>query len=762
MKKIKMRIWITGLVLAVVLAAGIEKGAYASQPPDEGMWLPMFIEDMTFDNMEALGLRLTPEMIYSINNSSIKDAIVGLSNSKTPSGFFCTAEVVSDQGLLFTNHHCGYDIIQQHSAIEHDYLTDGFWAMSLEEELMNENLTATFFIRMEDVTDSIVPFLSDTMSDSDRSSKVREISGKLKKAASADNKYHVVVKGFFGGSEYYLFVYEVYEDVRLVGAPPSAIGKFGGDTDNWMWPRHTGDFSIFRVYASPDGGPAAYSEDNVPMNPKHHLPVSLDGVEKDDFAMIWGYPGSTDRYLSSYGVNFQINHFDPYIVDLLGAKLEVWKQDMEADREVGIKYASKYASLANGWKYFIGEEKGLRRLDVESQKRNLENDFAAWTEADPERKQKYGEVLGKLKAGYEGMGPDFKPLIYTALGAAGGAEIFELAVNFNTLKGLLESKDKTGAIEETADELQSVVEEHFKNYNSSTDKKVFARMMELYYDEMPKEVLPSVFVDMVNDHDGDFDALAADVWDETIFSSEEKISSFLDNPKFKTLDKDPVLALSNAFTGVMMQVSGNYGQASASLEKYERLFIQGLREMFPDKAFYPDANSTMRFTYGTVQDYKAADAVFYDYKTHLSGVMEKEDPSNEEFIVPQKLKDLYNAKDYGRYEEDGKLVTCFLTTNDITGGNSGSPVINGRGELIGIAFDGNWEAMSGNIAYEPNLQRTICVDIRYVLFVIDKYAGAQNLIDELTFAPRKFLMSRVDFPGELEAINQDRILFDFR
>jgi hypothetical protein len=761
MKKSKMLFWLAGCMLAVVLAIGAVKPAQAGAP-DEGMWLPMFIEDMTLENMEALGLRITPEMIYSINNSSIKDAIVGLSSSKTPSGFFCTAEVVSDKGLLFTNHHCGYDIIQQHSTIEHDYLKDGFWAMSLEEELMNENLTATFFIRMEDVTDSIMPSLSDTMSESDRSAEVRQISDRLKKAAAEDGRYHVVVKDFFGGSEFYLFVYEVFQDVRLVGAPPSSIGKYGGDTDNWMWPRHTGDFSIFRVYTAPDGSSAAYSEENVPMKPKYHLPVSLDGVEEGDFAMIWGYPGSTDRYLSSYGVNFQVNHFDPYIVDLLGAKLEVWRADMDADREVAIKYASKYASLANGWKYFIGEARGLKRLDVEGQKRELEKKFQAWVNEDPVRQEKYGDVLAELEKGYSTMGADFKPLIYTALGANGGPEIFELARNFNTLKGLLEEKDKTGAIEMTADELQSVVANHFENYNSSTDMKVFARMMELYYNEMPKELLPEVFVEMVDDYNGDFDAMAADYWEETVFSTEEKAYAFLDNPKFKTLDKDPILALTNAFSGTMMKVSGNYGQASSALEKYHRLFIAGLREMHPDKAFYPDANSTMRFTYGTVQPYKAADAVYYDYKTHLSGVMEKEDPSNEEFIVPDKLKELYKNKDFGPYGEDGRLVTCFLTTNDITGGNSGSPVLNGSGELIGLAFDGNWEAMSGNIAYEPNLQRTICVDIRYVLFVIDKYAGAQNLIDELTFAPYRITMAREDFPGKLIKIPLDEVQYDIR
>ncbi len=749
MKKSKLILWMAGIVLAFAMFVGTAKDSFASAP-DEGMWVPMFIDDMTFETMEALGLRITPEMIYSVNHSSIKDAIVGLSNSKNPNGFFCTAEVVSDKGLLFTNHHCGYDVIQQHSSIEHDYLNDGFWALNLDEELMNENLTATFLVRMEDVTDSVIPFLSDTMSESDRSDKVRELTGNLKKHASEDGKYHVVVKGFYGGSEYYLFVYKVYTDVRLVGAPPSSIGKFGGDTDNWMWPRHTGDFSIFRVYTDADGNPADYSKENIPLKPIHHLPVSLNGVEKGDFAMVWGYPGSTDRYLSSYGVNFQVNYFDPMIVELLGTKLDVWKKHMDADREVGIQYASKYAGLANGWKYYQGEERGLKRLDIETQKRNLENDFQAWVDNNPERKEKYGDIIPHLQEGYSGMESDFKPLIYTALGGNGGAEIIGFSNSFNTLKGLMEKKDKTGAIEETVTDLKPVVAEHFKDYSTSTDEEVFAKMMKLYYDVMPKDMQPKAFVDMVDNYKGDFDAMAADVFATTIFSTEEKVNAFLEKPKYKTLEKDPIMILSEAFTGTMMQVSGKYRQATTELGKYERLFIAGQREMLPEKSFYPDANSTMRFTYGTVEDYKAADAVYYDYVTHLYGVMEKEDPSNPEFVVPAKLKELFEAKDYGDYGQDGELVTCFLTTNDITGGNSGSPVINGSGELIGLAFDGNWEAMSSNIAYEPRLQRTICVDIRYVLFVIDKFGGAHNLIEELTIAPKKIKVPREELLMEIE------------
>ncbi len=711
------------------------------------MWLPMFVERLNYVDMQKMGLHLTAEEIYSINNSSLKDAIVGLSNGSQPAGFFCTAEVVSDQGLLFTNHHCAYDMIQKHSSVEHDYLKDGFWAMSKEEELPNEGISATFFIRMEDVTDSIIPFLSDTMSASDRSAKVREISGRLKKNADPDKKYWVNVSSFFNGNEYYLFVYEVFTDVRLVGAPPSAIGKFGGDTDNWMWPRHTGDFSILRVYAAPDGSPADYAKENVPLKPKHHLPVTVNGVEKGDFAMIWGYPGSTDRYLSSYGVEFQINHFDPNIVRLLGEQLKIWKEDMDADRSVAIKYASKYASTANGWKFYMGEERGLKRLNVKGQKEELEQQFVSWMEQDEARKAKYGEVLPGLKSGYEAIGAKFQPFILSAL-AASSPEILGFAQSFGVIGGLLESKDKTGAIEESVTELRAAAKEHFKNYNTATDQKVFARMMELYSQEMPADLQPKGLKDMVAKYKGDFKAMAADVFANSFLSTEEKVNAFLDKPSYKAISKDPAIFLGNELMGAMMGVAGEYRSANQEIGRNERLFIAGLREMMPDKAFYPDANSTMRLTYGSVQDYKGADAVYYDYKTHLSGVMEKEDPTNEEFIVPERLKELYAKKDFGIYGSGDDLVTCFLTTNDITGGNSGSPVINGNGELIGLAFDGNWEAMSGNIAYEPNLQRTICVDIRYVLFIIDKYAGAQNLIDELTFGPRKIKVQREDITLE--------------
>ncbi len=722
-------------VLLSLFAALLFGGAaVAVEPPDEGMWLPMFVERLNYVDMQEKGLQLTAEEIYSINNSSLKDAIVGLSGGGV-GGFFCTGEIVSDQGLLFTNHHCGYDKIQTHSTVEHDYLKDGFWAMSLDEELPNDGMAASFLVRMEDVTDSIIPFLSDTLTETERGAEVRKIRNRLGKKAEEDGKYAARVSSFFGGNEYYLFVYKVYKDVRLVGAPPSSIGKYGGDTDNWMWPRHTGDFSIFRVYTDAEGEPAEYAEDNVPLKPKHHLPISLDGYEEGDFAMIWGYPGGTERYLTSYGIQYKLDAFLPVLVEIFEAEITAWKTHMDADQAVRIQYASKYAGLANAWKLFLGQIRGLKLLKVYDKKQKIEETFQAWADADPDRKARYGDVLKNLEESYATLTAEFPNLAYTAL-AANSPEILGYAAQYGQLLELLDSKADDVIIDETIDGLKAGMGAHFKDYYAPADMDAFAALMEIYYTNVPTEMQPEYFLDLVEDMEGNFGALADYVFNNSMFESEDQINAFLEKPKAKALAKDPALKLSTEFTNMMGQVMGQYRAANASLGEYDRLFIAGLREMKPDKVFYPDANSTMRMTYGTVQDYIAADAVFYDYYTTLAGVMEKEDPSNDEFFVEEDLKMLFEKKDFGRYGEmiDGKerMIVCFLTTNDITGGNSGSPVINGNGELIGIAFDGNWEAMSGDIAFEPELQRTINVDIRYVLFIIDKMAGAQNLIDELT------------------------------
>jgi len=710
--------------LSLLMVFTLSAVSFANNPPpDEGMWLPIFVERLNYVDMQKMGLNLTAEEIYSINNSSIKDAIINFGN-------FCTAELVSPEGLMLSNHHCGYDAIQTHSSVEHDYLTDGFWAMSREEELPNEGLTATFFIRMADVTEQVLENVTDEMTEEERSAAIEEVIVTLEDEATEDGKYDVEVQSFFEGNEYYLFVYETYRDVRLVGAPPSAIGKYGGDTDNWMWPRHTGDFSMFRIYTAPDGSPADYAEENVPLKSKHYLPISLKGVEREDFAMIWGYPGGTDRYRTSYGIELTVDRVDPAVINIGDILLPIMKEDMDASEKVRIMYASKYAGVANLWKNKIGERRGLKKLKVYDKKKELEANFQIWADADPERKEKYGKVMQVFEQGYtELMEMKAQESMWYYQGPFFVSQLMTFPLQNRGLEGVLANKKVS------QDDLQSFrnrAKGHFKDYNPDTEKKLYAAALKMVYKKVPVDLQPDVFGKLIlSKYKGDFDAFAEAVFEESIFATEENYNTFLDKPKAKVFENDLAKQVTESFFQSFMALNASTGEISDKLDGAKRLYIEGLREMLPDRVFYPDANFTMRLTYGEVLDYYPADAVHYDYVTTLSGVMEKEDPANDEFVVPEKLKELYEAEDFGRYGKDD-IVVCFLTNNDITGGNSGSPVINGDGELIGIAFDGNWEAMSGDIAFEPELQRCINVDIRYVVFIIDKYAGAQNIIDELT------------------------------
>jgi len=717
------------VLIAMVLFAASGSFSHAENPPDEGMWLPLLLERLNYVDMQKMGLHLTAEELYSINNNSLKDAIVGLSNGGV-NGFFCTAELVSGQGLLFTNHHCGYGAVQNHSTPEHDYLANGFWAKSISEELSNEGMCASFLQRIENVTDSIIPFLADTLKETDRASKVKEISARIRKRAEESGKYEATVKAFYGGNEYYLFVFKTYKDVRLVGAPPSSIGKFGGDTDNWMWPRHTGDFTIFRVYTDAEGNPATYSEKNIPLKPAYHLPISLKGIKKNDFAMVWGYPGTTTRYVTSYGIDYSLAVLYPTIIKLFGKELEVMKERMDADNTVKIAYADDYAGIANTWKNFIGQSRMLVRNKVEDKKKAIESDFIAWYSKDPALQKKYGKVLDDLKTNYANMKKIAVPFYYSNL-AGMGLDVVQMANQFGGLQSALENKNKA-AVKEAQDGLKEAVKAQFKEYDQAIAKKTLAEMLRLYANDVTKAELPGIFKTIEKDYNNDFTAFAETVYATSVFATAEKANKFIDKPNLKTFKKDLGWQLAKSMEEAMGKNAAAFGAARGNVGVANRLFIAGIREMNPDLVKYPDANSTMRMSYGSVLDYYPADAVHYDYVTTLKGIMQKEDPTNDEFTVEQKLKDLYNAKDYGQYGENGEMVVCFLTTNDITGGNSGSPVINGDGQLIGLAFDGNWEAMSGDIMFEPDMQRTINVDIRYVLFIIDKFAGATNLINELT------------------------------
>jgi len=692
---------------------------------DEGMWIPLLVDRLNYVDMQEMGLNLTAEEIYSVNNSSMKDAIVIF-------GGGCTGEIISADGLLITNHHCGYGVIQSHSTIEHDYLSDGFWAMSREEELVNPGLSVRFLERIEDVTERVLAGLNDGMTEDERNEKIKEIGDEIKAEATGDTHYTATVKSFFRGNEYYLFVYEIFKDVRLVGAPPSSIGKYGADTDNWMWPRHTGDFSMFRVYTAPDGSPAGYAEENIPMKPKHHLPVSVQGVKKGDFAMILGYPGGTDRYLTSFGVKLAVDESNMTIVKIREEKLAIMREGMDSEDAVRIQYASKYARTANYWKYYIGQTKGLKRLKVYDKKVELEDRFSNWVNTNPTRKAKYGEALPDIQKGYDILKEYNLSKWYYREAISRGSEILGFAGRFGTLRKLMEEKADQEKIDKAVASLRAYAERFFKNYNATIDQNMLAAMMKMYYLNVAVGQQPEMLQKLAAKYDGDFTEWAAMVFEKSIFSSPEKVYALLDDPKEKAIAKDPAYETIRAFSDNYKVISGKMSEANDYLARGNRLFVAGLREMDSDKVFYPDANFTMRLTYGSVQDYFPGDAVRYEYFTTLDGVMEKEDPDNWEFVVPGKLKELWENKDYGIYGEGEMMPVCFLTDHDITGGNSGSPVINGDGALIGLAFDGNWEAMSGDIAFEPALQRTINVDIRYVLFIIDKYAGAQNIIDELT------------------------------
>lgn len=713
------------LALIFVMPFGI-KGF--TSVPDEGMWLPMFVERLNYVDMQKMGLHLTAEELYSINNSSLKDAVVSL-------GFWCTAEVVSNEGLIFTNHHCGFDAIQSHSTIEHDYLTNGFWAASKEEELANENITASFLVLMEDVTSKVLAYVKDGMSEEERNGEIEQASAKIEKEAAEKGKYDAHVKSFYDGNEFYLFVYQTYKDVRLVGAPPSAVGKFGGDTDNWMWPRHTGDFSIFRIYTAPDGSPAEYSKKNVPLKPKYVLPISLKGVKKDDFTMVWGYPGQTDRFLTSYGVKLAIDQSNPTLVKIRDKKLAIIKEFMDESPLVKIQYASKYAESSNYWKYFIGQTKGLKRLKIYELKQEEEAKFTQWVNADDKRKAKYGTALTDIAEGYDLLRKYNVNLKFLEEAAFQGPEVIYFAYGLYDLFSLLKNpKGNEEAIKLSAADFKLKAESFYKNFNKACDQKLYEELMKMYYQDVEKDQLPDIFTKVLEKkYKGDFSKFAAAVYSTSFLADSTKCYAFLKKPSMKVLEKDLGFMTMSSMISNYIAMYGQTGAAEEKINHGDRLYVAGLKEMNPDKKFYPNANSTMRMSYGKVLDYYPADAVHYNYFTTLDGVMEKEDSTNEEFIVPKKLAKLWKEKDYGRYAgADGKLDVCFIANLDITGGNSGSPVINGDGQLVGLAFDGNWEAMSGDIAYEPELQRTICVDIRYVLFMIDKYAGATNIINELT------------------------------
>jgi len=689
---------------------------------DEGMWLPYSINGQNLADMQRLGCKLTAEQIFSFNQPSLKDAIVQF-------GGGCTGELISPEGLLLTNHHCGLSYVQSHASVEHDYLQDGFWARSKAEELPNEGLTVSFLTYIEDVTTAILKGVTDDMSEADRDAKISENGKKLTLERKGKRDVEVEIVPFYHGNQYILFEYDVYRDVRLVACPPWGIGKFGADTDNWTWPRHKGDFCIFRVYTAPDGSPAKYSKDNIPMKSKHYLPISLKGVQPGDYTMILGYPGSTDRYSASGAVKNVIELEGPAIVDCRTTKLEQYRKHMDADPAVFIQYASKQASVSNYWKYYIGQVKQLKRNKVYEKRLEQEQAFRQWAAQDKNRKAKYDGIFDEMNNYWNHQSKYQKALIYHREAGWHGGEAVTFALRFRQLNSIIENKTATpNAIKERANGMKKSVQDFFKDYNKALDRDVTIALLNLFYKDVNPVQLPATIKKVGDKNHGDFTAFVDNAFAKSIFVDQAKMEAWLNNPK--SLSKDPVYAL-------MYDILQSYWNLSDQAEKVEcgranRLYMEGLMEMQKDRNFYPDANFTMRLTYGSVQDCQPADAITYNYITTLDGVMAKYKPGNWEFDVPQDLIKLWENHDYGRYaDKNGDLVVNFITTNDITGGNSGSPVIDANGNLVGLAFDGNWEAMSGDIAFENEVQRTICMDMRYLLFIIDKMANAQNLMQEL-------------------------------
>ena len=690
---------------------------------DEGMWLPYSINGQNLADMQRLGCKLTAEQIFSFNQPSLKDAIVQF-------GGGCTGELISPEGLLLTNHHCGLSYVQAHASVEHDYLQDGFWARSKDQELPNEGLSVSFLTYIEDVTEAVLKGVTDNMSEGDRAKKIEDNCKAMEKERKGNRNVEVEIVPFYHGNQYILFVYDVYKDVRLVACPPWGIGKFGADTDNWTWPRHKGDFCIFRVYTAPDGSPAEYSKNNVPMKSKHYLPISLKGVQPGDYTMILGYPGSTDRYSYSGAVKNIIELEGPAVVDCRTTKLEQYRKHMDADPAVFIQYASKQASVSNYWKYYIGQVKQLQRNKVVEKRMEQEKEFRQWAAQDKDRNAKYKGIFDEMDRYWNHQNQYTKALIYHREAGWRGGEAVTFALRFRALNNAIEQKAAPmDNIKAYAQRMKGDIQDFFKDYDKALDRDVTIALLNLFYKDVNPEQLPAVIKKVGDKSHGDFTAFVDNAFAKSVLVDPDKLNAWLENPK--SLSKDPIYALMYSILESYWDLGEKADEVNC--KRADRLYMQGLMEMQKDRNFYPDANFTMRLTYGSVQDCKPSDAITYNYITTLDGVMAKYKPGNWEFDVPKDLIKLWENHDYGRYaDENGNLVVNFITTNDITGGNSGSPVIDANGNLIGLAFDGNWEAMSGDIAFENEVQRTICMDMRYLLFIIDKMANAQNLMQELT------------------------------
>ena len=685
---------------------------------DEGMWLLKELNSESIARMQELGFTFPINSLYSDDNPSLKDAVVIF-------GGGCTGVAVSEQGLIFTNQHCGFGAIQRLSAVEHDYLKDGFAAKNMEEELYADGLTIAFLRSMEDVTDKILPHIPPVLSEIQMELAIDSLSNELIKEYEYDPFTSARVVPFYSRNKYYVVLYDVFRDVRLSATPPQSVGKFGGDTDNWMWPRHTGDFSVFRVYADKDNNPANYSESNVPYKPKYIVPVSLAGVKDGDYAMTVGYPGSTQRYLSSWGINQRVESENAPRVEVRGVKQDIWWDAMTQNDTIRIKYANKYAGSSNYWKNSMGMNEAISNLGVIKEKEKVEARLNDWINKNNEAKEKYGNTLTMLEEAYTQSNDLAKYTTYFLETFNNGIELIRFA------KTILQF-DTDGTEEDKKAFINERLIESYKNYEPELDKKVLPKLLSLYAERVPEEFHPDIYNKINDEFDGDYEKYAAWLFENTQFTSLEELLLLLQAADTQILTKDPAMELALSSTDMGYELSGLMMPYYENILRSEREFMAALIEMDSHKTFYPDANFTQRLSYGTVKGYKPRDGVWYDYFTTSNGVLEKQKPGDPEFNVQDYILDEIRSADFGQYaDENGVLRVNFLSTNDITGGNSGSPVINSKGELIGLAFDGNWESLSGDILFEPEMQRMISVDIVYTIYMLDKVMNASHLLEEL-------------------------------
>ena len=691
-----------------------------TQAQQGGMWIPSLLKGMNETEMKSMGMKITAKDIYDANQSSLKDAVPQFDGG-------CTAEVISDKGLLLTNHHCGFGAIQDHSSVEHDYLRDGFWAYKMEDELTNPNMTVMFVVRIEDVTTKVLEGVATLASEAEKQKKIQEnitaLSNSLPKEAWQENK----IKTFYDGNQFLLFVTETFKDIRFVGAPPSSIGKFGSDTDNWVWPRHTGDFSLFRIYADKNNHPAAYSADNVPYKPKKFFPISIAGLKENDFTMVLGYPGRTTEYLPSVAVNQIVETLNPAKIEVRDAALKVQDRFMRKDQAIKIQYAAKYASVANYWKKWMGETKGLKKANAVAAKLKFEKEFQEKV-IKAGKQAEYGNLLSEFEKNYTEIKEYALARDYFTEVALRNTEILSVGYKLYQLEQILNTKGEQ-SFTDRKNTLSKGIDEFYKDYNAEVDKNVFEQLINLYVTKSPKQFLPETLLN------SDATKLTSDIFNNSKLTSLTSFRELLEGDTKTIIEKinsdkgyQLIKSMADAYS---TKVAPTYDVLNLKNTATQRTYMKAILELFPNKRIFPDANSTLRITYGKVKGYQPNDAVYYEPFTTLDGVIEKYIPGDYEFDLPQKLIDLYNKKEYGNYGVKGKMPVCFIATNHTTGGNSGSPALDANGNLIGLNFDRVWEGTMSDIFYSPDICRNIMVDARYVLFIIDKYAGAQNIINEL-------------------------------